>query len=73
MKVCGHDRATGVYHIHGGLKTEAGIRSIPVHPNIQELVEQLAVRCGSNGYLIRVAGMNRWNKRGSAMARGSAR
>ena len=61
------DRATGVYHIHGGLKTEAGIRSIPVHPDIRDLVEQLAVGCDSKGYLIRVAGKNKWNKRGSAI------
>jgi integrase len=61
------DRASGIYHIYGGLKTEAGIRSIPVHPDIRDVVQQLAQRKDSDGYLIRFAGSNKWNRRGNAI------
>ena len=56
-------RGTRTRHIHGGIKTEAGPRDLPVVDEIADLVEQLATRKDSDGYLIRATCENRWDKR----------
>jgi integrase len=61
------DRATGVRYIHGGLKTEAGPRDIPIHPEIAALVAELAAKRDRGGYLLLSAGGEKWGRRGNAL------
>ena len=64
-------RTGGLLYIEGGMKTEAGIRSLPVPSAIIPLVEQLMQRTDSGGYLIRSTAKNKWKRRGKLSAKGS--
>ena len=47
------DPETGVRHIHGGRKSEAGIRDIPIPPDVEALVDELvATSKERGGYLL---------------------
>jgi integrase len=60
-------RTAGIIYISGGMKSEAGFRSLPVPTAIVPLVTKLAERRDSDGYLINVAGTNKWNLRGNSI------
>jgi integrase len=61
------DRATQVRYIHGGLKTAAGPREIPIHPDIAALVDDLAAKRDRDGYLLRSLGGEKWGRRGNGI------
>ena len=56
----------GTLYISGGLKSEAGLRSLPVPTAIIPLVQQLAKRKDTEGYLIR-GRKNKWDQRSNAV------
>jgi integrase len=58
----------GLLHISGGMKSEAGLRDLPVPMAIVPLVKRLAKRTDSDGYLIRSTA-NKWGDRGSAIGK----
>ena len=62
------DRETGVRCIRGGLKTEAGVRDMPIPLFCGELVTRLAQRKDSDGYLIRSTGLEKWGNRGGGLS-----
>ena len=61
-----HQRA-GLLCIDGGLKSEAGLRSLPVPTAFVPLVTKLAARKDAGGYLIRSTANNKWGSRGSVI------
>ena len=63
-------RQTGsIFHIASGMKSEAGLRDLPVPGAIVPLVKQLAKRTDSDGYLIRTGTANKWGDRGTGIGK----
>jgi integrase len=58
------DREYGVRCIRGGLKSQAGVRDMPIPDPIDDLVMRLAGRQDADGYLIRSTSNNQWKLRG---------
>ena len=52
------------------MKSEAGLRSIPVPSAILPLVKHLMKRTDTDGYLIRSTANNKWHVRGSPLGSG---
>jgi integrase len=65
LKATDVHRTAGIMYISGGMKTEAGLRSLPVPTAIRALVERLIKRRDSDGYLIRSMADNQWDQRGT--------
>ncbi len=65
LKATDVHQMAGVTYIAAGLKSEAGLRELPVPTAILPLVQQLMQRQDSDGYLIRSTANNKWKLRGS--------
>jgi integrase len=61
------DRETGVFCIRGGLKSEAGVRDLPIPPGCEALVRRLAQRTDSDGYLLRCTSLDKWGHRSNGI------
>ena len=67
LKIADVKRTGGVLHIDAGLKTEAGLRDLPVPTLLIPLVAKLMKRRDSDGYLIRSMASNQWGQRGTSI------
>jgi integrase len=67
LKATDVHQMAGVTYISGGLKSEAGLRTLPVPSAIVPLVAKLAQRKDADGYLIRSTANNKWQLRGSVI------
>ena len=67
LKIADVHRAGGLTYIAGGMKSEAGLRSIPVPSAILPLVRHLMKRTNTDGYLIRSTADNKWKLRGTGI------
>jgi integrase len=68
LKIAALRQMAGVTYLDGGIKSEAGLRTLPVPTVIIPLVEQLARRRDSGGYLIRIAARGgKWGLRGNSI------
>jgi hypothetical protein len=72
LKIADVRRAAGVTYVAGGMKSEAGLRPLPVPCAILPLVKQLTKRTDTDGYLLRSTAESKWGVRGSPLGSGSA-
>jgi integrase len=67
LKIADVHQTGGILYIAGGMKSEAGLRALPVPSALLSLVGQLVKRKDSGAYLIRVNARNRWGLRGNSI------
>jgi integrase len=62
------DKATGIEYLHLAEKSKSGVRDVPIHPAIHQLIHSLAKNADSEGFLIHSTN-NRYGKRGDAIGK----
>ena len=67
LKIADVHQMAGVTYISGGMKSEAGLRTLPVPTKFVALVTKLAARTDFDGYLIRVKARGKWGLRGNSI------
>ena len=67
LKATDVHRTGGILYISGGMKSEAGLRTLPVPSALDDLVAKLVTRKDAGGYLIRSTAHNKWGLRGSTI------
>lgn len=56
--------ATGIDYLHFAEKSRSGIRAVPIHSKIADLIKTLVNGADSDGYLIHNTTVNKYGKRG---------
>lgn len=69
LKIADVHRTGGITYIEGGMKSEAGLRTLPVPTAIVPLVRTLIKRTDSDGYLLRSTASNKWGDRSTGIGK----
>ena len=69
VKSIRHDPASETDYFHFAEKTGNGVRDVPVHPELKNLITHLSGHADQDGYLIPSSNKNKYSKRGDALGK----